>query len=91
VYTVIEALADGGAARGLPLALALELAAQTAAGAAAMVMQTRLSPAELRDQVTSPGGTTLAGLQELAKRDGAGAFRAAVEAATRRSIELGQA
>jgi pyrroline-5-carboxylate reductase len=91
VYTIIEALADGGVAGGLPPALALELAAQTAAGAAAMVMQTKLSPAELRDQVTSPGGTTLAGLPELANRDGAGAFRSAVEAATRRSIELGQA
>ena len=76
---------------GLPAELALELAARTAAGAAAMVLQTGKSPAELRDQVTSPGGTTLAGLNELEARDGAGAFRAAVEAATRRSIELGQA
>ena len=91
IYTAIEALAEGGAAAGLPPSLALELAAQTAAGAAAMIQQTGLSPAELRDQVTSPGGTTLAGLQALAERDGAGALRAAVEAATRRSIELGQA
>jgi pyrroline-5-carboxylate reductase len=91
VYTAIEALAEGGAAMGLSAELALELAAQTAAGAAAMILQTGRSPAELRDQVTSPGGTTLAGLNELKARDGAGAFRAAVEAATRRSIELGQA
>jgi pyrroline-5-carboxylate reductase len=91
VYTAIEALAAGGAAMGLPPALALELAAQTAAGAAAMVLQTGLSPAELRDQVTSPGGTTVAGLEALRERDGAGAFRAAVGAATRRSIELGKA
>jgi pyrroline-5-carboxylate reductase len=91
VYTVIEALADGGERVGLPAELALELAAQTAAGAAAMVLQTGLSPGELRNQVTSPGGTTLAGLKELDRRDGAGAFRAAVEAATRRSVELGQA
>jgi pyrroline-5-carboxylate reductase len=91
VYTAVEALAAGGAAMGLPAELALELAAQTAAGAAAMILQTGKSPAELREQVTSPGGTTLAGLNELASRDGAGAFRAAVEAATRRSIELGQA
>ncbi len=91
VYAAIEALAAGGAAMGLPAKLALELAAQTAAGAAAMVLQTGLSPAELRNQVTSPGGTTLAGLKALDDRDGAGAFRAAVEAATRRSIELGQA
>jgi pyrroline-5-carboxylate reductase len=91
VYTAIEALAAGGAAMGLSDKLALELASQTAAGAAAMVLQTGLSPAELREQVTSPGGTTLAGLKALEERDGTGAFRAAVEAATRRSIELGQA
>jgi pyrroline-5-carboxylate reductase len=90
VYTAIEALAAGGAAMGLPPELALELAAQTAAGAAAMVLQTGLSPAQLRDQVTSPGGTTVAGLEALRERDGAGAFRAAVGAATRRSIELGK-
>jgi pyrroline-5-carboxylate reductase len=90
MYTAIEALAAGGAAMGLPQALALELAAQTAAGAATMVLETGVSPADLRDQVTSPGGTTLAGLEALTQRDGAGAFRAAVEAATRRSIELGQ-
>jgi pyrroline-5-carboxylate reductase len=91
IYTVIEALASGGSAMGLPTALALELAAQTTLGAAAMALQTGLSPEALRQQVTSPGGTTLAGLEVLEKLDGAGAFRAAVEAATRRSIELGQA
>jgi pyrroline-5-carboxylate reductase len=91
IYTAIEALAAGGAAMGLPEKLALELAAQTAAGAAAMVLKTGLSPAELRNQVTSPGGTTLACLKALEERDGAGAFRSAVEAATRRTIELGQA
>jgi len=90
VYTVIEALAEGGAAMGLPAELALDLAARTALGAASMVLETRLSPAELRDQVTSPGGTTLAGLEAL-RRDGApAALRAAVEAATKRSAELGR-
>src|SRR5690606_14359472 len=54
IYTVIEALAEGGVSAGLPPKLALELATQTAAGAAAMIQQTGLSPAELRDQVTSP-------------------------------------
>jgi pyrroline-5-carboxylate reductase len=91
IYTVIEALAEGGAAMGLAPELALELAAQTAAGAAAMLRATGLSPAELRDQVTSPGGTTLAGLEVIRRGDVAGALRAAVEAATKRSIELGQA
>jgi pyrroline-5-carboxylate reductase len=91
IYTVVEALADGGAAMGLPPQLALELAAQTAVGAASMLAATGLSPAELRDQVTSPGGTTLAGLETLKRTDAAAAFRAAVEAATKRSIELGQA
>lgn len=89
IYTVIEAMAEGGVAGGLPAELALELAVQTATGAAAMVAQTGLAPAELRSHVTSPGGTTLAGLEAFRQLDGAGAIRAAVETATRRSIELG--
>ena len=90
IYTVIEAMAAGGVAGGLSPELALELAAQTATGAAAMVTQTGLSPAELRSHVTSPNGTTLAGLNALAARNGAAAIQAAVEAATNRSIELGK-
>ncbi len=90
IYTMIEALAAGGVAGGLAPKLALELAAQTAVGAASMLAATGLSPAELRDQVTSPGGTTLAGLEKLRAMNGADAFRAAVEAATQRSIELGK-
>lgn len=88
VYTFIEALADGGLAEGLSKEQALQLAAQTVAGAAAMVLQSGLHPAVLRDQVTSPGGTTIAGLAELESR----AFRAAcieaVRTATRRAREL---
>jgi len=90
VYTAIEGLARGGAAMGLPHELALRLAAQTARGAAEMVQSTGLSPAELRDQVTSPGGTTLAGLQALTEAGAAEAFAAAVTAATQRSRELGR-
>ena len=90
VYRMIEALAAGGTAMGLPGEMALELAAQTARGAAQMVLATGQSPAELVAQVTSPGGTTLAGLEVLQREQGPAAFLAAVEAATRRSIELGQ-
>jgi pyrroline-5-carboxylate reductase len=90
VYSVIEALADGGVAAGLPEQLALKLAAETARGAAAMLLATGRSPAELREQVTSPGGTTVAGLAAMDRLDAAGAIRAAVEAAAKRSIELGQ-
>jgi len=90
IYTMIEALAAGGTEMGLPAELALSLATQTARGAAEMLIRTGSTPAELRDQVTSPGGTTLAGLEMLTQHRGADAFRAAVTAATRRSIELGQ-
>ncbi len=89
VYRMIEALAAGGTAMGLSEEVALELAARTARGAAEMVLATGKSPAELREQVTSPGGTTVAGLEVLEKMQGPDAFRAAVEAATKRSQELG--
>jgi pyrroline-5-carboxylate reductase len=89
VYTIIEALADGGLQQGLSKEQALKLAAQTVLGAAQMVLQTGSHPAVLRDQVTSPGGTTIAGLATLER----GALRAslmqAVAAATERSRELG--
>jgi pyrroline-5-carboxylate reductase len=90
VYSMIEALAAGGTAAGLPAELAGELAARTAAGAAQMVLVTGLSPAALREQVTSPGGTTLAGLAVLSEHGFADAVSGAVSAASRRSAELGQ-
>jgi len=90
VYRMIEALASGGTALGLSSEIALELAAQTTHGAAQMVLATGKSPAELVAQVTSPGGTTLAGLEVLDGQQGPAAFSAAVEAAARRSVELGQ-
>ncbi len=90
VYTLIEAMADGGVRCGLPRDVSLALAAQTVLGAAKMVLETGQHPAVLKDAVTSPGGTTIVGLQVLERA----AFRAAaidaVEAATRRAQELGK-
>ena len=74
---------------GLPRDVALQLAAQTVEGAAAMVRATKEHPATLRDQVTSPGGTTIAGLEALEKAGLRSALIAAVRAATERSRELG--
>lgn len=91
VYSMIEALAAGGVAEGMSPELAGELAARTVSGAAEMVLQTGETPAVLRDRVTSPGGTTLAGLGVLRERGFGEAISEAVKAATRRSIELGQA
>ncbi|MGI9241586.1 MAG: pyrroline-5-carboxylate reductase [Verrucomicrobiales bacterium] len=88
-YTIIEALADGGVLCGLSRPQAIELAAQTLAGAANLVLSTGDHPANLRDQVTSPGGTTIAGLQALESGNLRATLIAAVEAATKRSQELG--
>lgn len=89
VYTMIEQLTAGGISVGLPATLAGELAVRTVAGAAEMVLASGESPAVLRDRVTSPGGTTLAGLKALEEAGFGSAVIAAVEAATSRSTELG--
>lgn len=89
VYTVIEALSDGGVRAGLPRELAAILAAQTVAGAAEMVLVTGEHPAKLRDAVTSPGGTTIAGLEALESGGLRAALIAAVREATHRATELG--
>lgn len=89
VYTMIEALADGGVRAGLPRPLAAELAARTVAGAAETVIRTGTHPAELRDAVASPGGTTIAGLAELENHGVRSALIEAVTAAAKRSAELG--
>jgi pyrroline-5-carboxylate reductase len=91
VYLVIEALSDAGVLMGLPRDLSLKLAAQTVVGAAQMVMETGRHPAMLRDEVTSPGGTTIAGIEALEEGAVRSAFFSAVRAATERARELGAA
>jgi pyrroline-5-carboxylate reductase len=88
VFAVIEALADGGVKMGLARDAAVTLAAQTVLGAARMVLSTGTHPAALKDMVTSPGGTTSAGLHVLESAGVRGAFIGAVEAAARRAREL---
>jgi|694.fasta_scaffold129321_2 pyrroline-5-carboxylate reductase len=90
IYTVIEALADGGVLMGLARTAALRLAAQTVAGAAEMVLKTGKHPAALRDEVTSPGGTTIAALAQLEKHGLRNALIQAVRAATEKSQALGR-
>ena len=68
IYMVIEALTDGGVKMGLPRNIATPLAVQTVMGAAAMVKETGVHPAVLKDQVTTPAGTTISALAELEER-----------------------
>jgi pyrroline-5-carboxylate reductase len=90
VYLAIEALIDGGVRVGLPRNVAHILAVQTVIGAAKMVKETGEHPAVLKDRVTSPGGTTIAGLQQLENGGLRATLIEAVEAAVDRSIELGK-
>jgi pyrroline-5-carboxylate reductase len=89
VYLFIEALADGGVKAGLPGDKALNYAVQTVFGAAAMVKETGRQPDDLRAMVTSPNGTTLAGLTALEEENFRAIAAKAVEAAWKRAIELG--
>lgn len=90
VFMFIEALADGGVRAGLPRNVAMQLAIQTVKGASIMLQQTGEHPGVLKDQVASPGGTTIAGIEALEK----GAFRAtvmgAVTSAAERSKQLAE-
>lgn len=89
IAVVIEALADGGVAAGLPRATALQLAIQTVLGTAQLLQETELHPAVLKDRVTSPGGTTIAGIAQLEAAGVRSALIQAVQAASRRADELG--
>jgi len=91
IFLIIEALSDAGVKVGLSRHQSLKLAAQTVLGSAKLLLETNQHPGTLKDQVTSPGGTAIAGLHTLE----AGGLRTtlidAVEAATERARELGEA
>jgi pyrroline-5-carboxylate reductase len=90
VFTFLEAMSDAGVAAGLPRALATRFAAQTALGAAKWVLE-GWRPGELKELVTSPGGTTIAGLRAAEARGLRSAVIEAVVAAAERSAQLGRA
>ena len=90
VFLFMEALADGGVQVGLTRDVALKLAMQTVYGAARMALESAKHLGELKDEVTSPGGTTIAGLYALEQRGFKGAVMEAIVNATRRSQELGK-
>jgi pyrroline-5-carboxylate reductase len=90
VAILIEALADGGVAAGLPRAIASKLALSTVLGTAQLLHQSELHPAQLKDRVTSPGGTTIAAIAQLERAGFRSALIEAVLAAKERSQQLGQ-
>jgi len=90
IFLLIEALTDGGVRMGLPRDIAQALVLQTVIGSGRMVLETGEHPSKLKDLVTSPGGTTIAGLHVLETKGVRGALIDAVAAATKRSRELGK-
>ncbi len=87
-FLFLEALADGGVRAGLPRELALKLAAKTMEGSARLLLEKNLHPGQLKDMVTSPSGTTIAGVAALEEHAFRAAAMAAVEAAYVRAVEL---
>ena len=90
VFLFMEALADGGVQVGLSRDVALKLAMQTVYGAARMALESNKHLSELKDEVTSPGGTTIAGLYAMEQNGFRGTVMDAVVNATKRSQELGK-
>jgi pyrroline-5-carboxylate reductase len=89
-FYLVEAMVDAGILLGLPRTLAVDLIVQTALGAAVMMRDTGEHPVQLREAVTSPGGTTIAAIRELERHGVRAALIAAIEAAHARSVELGK-
>ena len=89
-YLLIDAMADGGVACGLSRADALQLAAQTLLGSAQMVMETGKHPEQLKNEVCSPGGSTIQGVRTLEQRSVRAAMMDAVIAAYEKSAALGK-
>jgi pyrroline-5-carboxylate reductase len=89
-FYLVEAMVDAGILLGLPRALAADLIVQTALGAAVMMRDSGEHPVQLREAVTSPGGTTIAAVRELERHGVRAALIAAIEAAHDRSVELGR-
>ena len=90
VYLFIEALADAGVQTGLPRETALKMAAQTVVGAGQMVLESQQHPGVLKDQVCSPGGSTIAGVASLEEHAFRGTVMDAVNQAYKRTQELGK-
>ena len=88
IYTIVEALAAGGTKLGLANDVAMKLAIQTARGAAEIMLESKMSPEELRRMVVTPGGTTAAGLAVMEKLGTSESIVAAVETATKRGQEM---
>ncbi len=89
IFTFIEAMIDGGVLAGIPRPVAQQLVLQTVYGSAKLAMETGKPPADLKAMVTSPGGTTIAGIHELETAGLRGTVMAAIDRASRRSKELG--
>lgn len=90
MLTIMEAMSDAGVLCGLPRDESIKLAAQTMLGAASMVLETGIHPSILRDQVTSPAGTTIAGIAAMEKHGVRHAMIEAVKASASRSAEIGK-